>query len=104
VGEGGLEPPHPFGHRNLNSVLTLLSDITVGVIVPLSRDNAQPTVQTVTSGATGFLTVREHPVSISGLIGALADDHDEWRKVMAPLVTPRERRQSQTSAPHLVTL
>jgi hypothetical protein len=77
VGEGGLEPPHPFGHRNLNSVLTLLSDITLGGFMPLSRDNARSAIQTVTSGATGFLTVREHSVSISSLIGALAEDHGE---------------------------
>jgi hypothetical protein len=49
---GDLNPYILSDHRNLNSLLALLSDITLGVIMPLSTDNTRSAAQTVTSRAT----------------------------------------------------
>jgi hypothetical protein len=64
VGEGGLEPPHPFGHRNLKSVPRVSTTVEPRAIVPFTRDDARFVVQTMLFSAHGLGTVREHSVSI----------------------------------------
>jgi hypothetical protein len=65
VGEGQLNPTSFRNTRNLNSVLALLPDVALGAIAPLSSDNARSAAQKLLSGDTGFLTIREHFVSIA---------------------------------------